>query len=107
MKSKMRDIKLLLLSGIIFTSCNSQQDVDLLIYNAKIYTVDSSFSIAEAMVIDDGKIIEVGDKKTISAKYGSDSTIDAQGKFIYPGFIDAHAHFYRYGLGLLKTYLVC
>ena len=102
----MRDIKLLLLSGIIFTSCNSQQDVDLLIYNAKIYTVDSSFSIAEAMVIDDGKIIEVGDKKTISAKYGSDSTIDAQGKFIYPGFIDAHAHFYRYGLGLQTADLV-
>lgn len=87
-------------------SCNSQEDVDMIIYNARIYTVDSAFSVAEAMAVREGRIVEVGSTKDITGKYGSDSTVDAQGKFIYPGFIDAHAHFYRYGLGLQAADLV-
>ncbi len=31
--------------------------------------------------------------------------IDAGGKAVYPGFIDAHAHFYEYGLGLQEVNL--
>lgn len=85
---------------IILYSCSGKTKLDLLIYNAKIYTIDSSFSVAEAMAVKDGKIIETGSTKDITSKYTSDNKVDAQGKFIYPGFIDAHAHFYRYGLGL-------
>jgi predicted amidohydrolase YtcJ len=89
-------------STILFTviSCSQKQKVDLLIYNAKIYTVDSSFSIAEAMAVNDEKIVEIGTTKDLTEKYSGNDNIDAEGKFIYPGFIDAHAHFYRYGLGL-------
>jgi len=39
-------------------------------------------------------------------KYDAREKVDAKGKFIYPGFIDAHAHFYRYGLGLQTANLV-
>lgn len=90
---------------LFFTSAG-QVKVDLVVINAKIYTVDASFSIAEAMAIRDGKIVEVGNAKTISKKYTGANQLDAGGKFIYPGFIDAHAHFYRYGLGLQMANLV-
>ncbi|MES2882917.1 MAG: amidohydrolase, partial [Bacteroidota bacterium] len=81
-------------------SCSQKTNVDLLVYNAKIYTVDSSFSTAEAMAVKDGKIVAVGSTASLNEKYEAKHKTDAHGKFIYPGFIDAHAHFYRYGLGL-------
>lgn len=49
------------------------------------------------MAIHEGKIVALGGNE-LEEKYTSDSVIDAGGAFIYPGFIDAHAHFY--GLGL-------
>ena len=88
------------------SSCSQTQKVDLLIYNAKIYTVDSAFHIAEAIAVEDGKILDIGASKDLTARYFSDNKINAAGKFIFPGFIDAHAHFYRYGLGLQEVNLV-
>lgn len=79
--------------------------VDLLIYNAKIYTVDPKFSTASAIAVKDGKIVDVG-RDGIRNKYWPLQTFNAEGKFIYPGFIDAHTHFYRYGLGLQTADLV-
>ena len=51
---------LLLFSILSLLSCSQKQKSDLLVYNATIYTIDSSFSIAEAMVVEDGKILAVG-----------------------------------------------
>ena len=51
------------------------------------------FSIAEAMVIKDGKIVETGTTTELQNKYDVKEKLDAEGKFIYPGFIDAHTHF--------------
>ena len=45
---------------IVLLSCNRKEKIDLLVYNATIYTVDSSFSTAEAMAVKDGKIIAIG-----------------------------------------------
>lgn len=97
---KKTGIYLFLLASIIFFSCSTGNKIDLLVYNAKIYTVDSGFTIAEAMAISEGKILETGSTISLSEKYAAKEKLDAGGKFIYPGFIDAHAHFYRYGLGL-------
>src|SRR6266542_653515 len=82
-----------------------RKKIDLLIYNAKIYTVDSKFSTATAIAIKDGRIIDVG-RNGLKEKYWPLQTINAEGKFIYPGFIDAHTHFFRYGLGLQTANLV-
>ena len=91
----------LLLMGI--SSChNDRISVDLIVQNAVIYTSDSAFSIHAAMAVAEGKILEVGDNELINSKYAADSTLDAEGKAIYPGFIDAHCHFY--GLSLLSRY---
>lgn len=74
--------------------------VDLIVYNAKIYTVDAAFSTAEAMAVKEGKIVATGTTKNIRNAYIATETYNAAGNAIYPGFIDAHAHFVAYGLGL-------
>src|SRR5688572_17835833 len=89
-----------LLAFLTFQVANAQQKADLLLYNARIYTVDNTFSTAEAIAIKDGKILAVGKSKTLQKQFKPAEKIDAKGKFIYPGFIDAHSHFYGYGLGL-------
>jgi hypothetical protein len=93
-------------AALLLNSCSSTSEADLIVYNAKIYTVDSSFSTVEAMAIKDGKIEATGTTADITAKYAAKEKIDAGGKAVYPGFIDAHAHFYRYGLGLGTADLV-
>lgn len=74
----------------------------MLVFNATIYTVDSNFATAEAMVISKGKIIATGKLTDLEKEYKVKERLNAEGKFIYPGFIDAHTHFVRYGLGLKK-----
>lgn len=96
----------LLLSFSLLLSCNTKEKVDLLVYNGTIYTVDSSFSSKEAMAIKEGKIVETGTTAELQKKYSAAESVDANGKFIYPGFIDAHAHFVGYGLGLQTVNLV-
>jgi predicted amidohydrolase YtcJ len=80
----------------IFSSCSRKERADLIIVDAKVYKVDSGFSMAEAFAVRDGKIIGIGRNKEIQDKYSSDSVVDVQGRPIYPGFIDAHAHFLGY-----------
>ena len=88
---------------IVLLSCNRKEKIDLLVYNATIYTVDSSFSTAEAMAVKDGKIIAVGKTADIEKEFDATEKLDAQGKFIYPGFIDVHAHFVGYGMSLQRV----
>jgi predicted amidohydrolase YtcJ len=87
-------------------SCNQKEKADLIVFNATIYTVDSAFSTAEAMVTRDGRILETGSRAGLEEKYDARDTLDAKGKFIYPGFIDAHAHFVGYGTALQRVNLV-
>jgi hypothetical protein len=72
--------------------------VDLIVFNAQIYTVDSGFHKAEAFAVDKGKFVAVGSDKDILAKYSSRNRMDMNGRAVYPGFTDAHCHFYSYGL---------
>src|SRR5688500_8078339 len=92
---------------VFLMSCTgSRQKAQLMVYNATIYTVDSSFSTAESMVIDDGKIMAIGTRAAMEEQFDTDEKLDAGGKFIYPGFIDAHAHFIGYGNSLQRVNLV-
>ena len=74
-----------------------------MIHNAVIYTVDSTFSVQEAMVVRDGKILATGTDEEIFKLYSATDTLDVQKKTIFPGFIDAHCHFVAYGLGLNRV----
>lgn len=91
---------------ILILSCSQKQKADLLVFNAVIYTLDSSFSVAEAMVINNGKIAATGKQADLENEYDTKERMDAAGKFIYPGLIDAHAHFVGYGMGLQTADLV-
>jgi predicted amidohydrolase YtcJ len=97
-----------LLFGLLFLALAApaqRKRIDLLIFNAKIYTVDSKFSTATAIAVKDGKIVDVG-RNGLRNKYWPLQSINADGKFIYPGFIDAHAHFFGYASGLQNANLV-
>jgi len=94
------------LSVCLFITACSTKTADLLVYNAHIYTVDSSFHVAEAMVIDKGLIVATGKKTDLEAQYSFQVKEDAAGQYIYPGFIDAHAHFVGYAMNLLQVNLV-
>jgi hypothetical protein len=93
---------LLLVSLFALASCANNK-VDTIIHHAAIYTVDSVFTVAEAIAIKDGKIVATGKNDEILKKYTATESIDAAGKAVYPGFIDAHAHFVGYGRGLFQV----
>lgn len=92
----MRSIPCLLLLGVLF-ACNTRQQADLIIHHATIYTVDPAFGKVSAMAVKAGKILATGSSEEILARYEAKEVKDVQGAFVYPGFIDAHAHFQGYG----------
>lgn len=96
---------LLYISIILFISCKPSPKADAIYYNGKVYTVDSAFTIAEAFAVKDGKIVATGTSAEIN-KYDAPVKTDLQGKAVYPGFIDAHCHFYGYALDLKKIWLL-
>ena len=85
-----------LLAILFLFSCKSKEAVDLLIYNAKIYTVDANFSQASTLAVKNGVFVAVSNDNLDN--YDAKEKLDASGKTIIPGLIDAHCHFY--GLGL-------
>ena len=102
----MRNFIGLLFCSFLFIACTSSNEADMLLFNGKIYTVDSAFSTVEAVVVKDGKIIATGTSEDLKKQFQAKEQIDLNGKYLFPGFIDAHAHFYRYGLGLRECDLV-
>ena len=87
---------------MFINSCTMKQKADLLITNARIYTVDSNFTTAEAMAVRGGLIIATGTTRQLLDTYDPDSIIDAEGNFIYPGFIDGHCHYFGYAKNLYQ-----
>jgi len=90
---------------LLCSSCINQK-VDLIVHHAQIYTVNDDFNTAEAMAVQDGKIVAIGTNNQILKEYKSDSLVDAKGAVLYPGFIDAHAHFLGYGQSLFAVDLM-
>lgn len=91
---------------IILISCSQKKkQADIIVHNAKIYTVDNQFNVLESFAIKKGKFIATGSNDEILNNYKADEIIDLKGKYVYPGLIDAHCHFYSYGLGLRKANL--
>jgi predicted amidohydrolase YtcJ len=99
---KINSLFILFIFIAAFSSCNYKRPADLILYNGTIYTVDESFNTAEAVAVRGGIIKAVGTTKEILADYDSQQKIDLQGKPLYPGFIDAHCHFFGYGIDKLK-----
>ena len=72
---------------------------DLVLKNAKIITVDASFTIAQAIAIAGDRIVAVGPESAMAAHTAAGTQIiDLKGKAVIPGLIDGHAHMDREGL---------
>jgi predicted amidohydrolase YtcJ len=94
-------------TGLLSLAAFAQKKTaDLLLYNATIYTVDAKFSVASAMAVKDGKVLETGESRILLAQYDAKEKLDAKGAAVYPGFIDAHSHFLGYSLGMQTANLV-
>lgn len=99
MNKNLKAIGILMAAFLLF-SCGGKEEVDMIIHNAIVYTVNEGFGIQQAFAIKDGKFVAVGSNNKILNNYSAENTQDMDGKAVFPGFIDAHAHFFRYGLGL-------
>ena len=86
--------KLIIFLVLLLSSCSEK--VDLIVYNANVYTVDSNNTQVTSFAVKNGKFVYVGDDSVIST-YSSSNIINAEGLPIYPGFNDSHAHFYNLG----------
>ncbi|MDF1572436.1 MAG: amidohydrolase [Bacteroidales bacterium] len=75
-------------------------EVDLLVKDATVYTVDDAFSVVEAFVVNDGRIQDTGSTAEMEKKYTAQQVLSLDGKFVYPGWNDAHCHFIGYGISL-------
>jgi predicted amidohydrolase YtcJ len=80
-------------------------DADLVVFNAKVYTVDPHMPSAEAFAVKGGRFLAVGSTADIKGFIGKKTqTYDARQMTVVPGFIDAHNH--GGGEGLLYDVLV-
>ncbi|MEZ5047403.1 MAG: amidohydrolase, partial [Chitinophagaceae bacterium] len=82
----------------------AQQQVDLIVYNAHIFTANAKQLSASVLVVDSGKIVALADESLLK-KYSASKTVDAEGQYLYPGFIDAHHHFTGYANDMYKLNL--
>jgi predicted amidohydrolase YtcJ len=85
----------LLCAGLALASlsCASVTPADLVVVNAKVVTVDAAFTIAEAVAIQDGRIVRVGSNADARALVGpATQVLDAAGRTVIPGLIDSHVH---------------
>ncbi len=87
---------LLVCVALGLAACGGKQanpGVDAVFLNANVYTVNAAQPSAEAVAIDDGAIVYVGDNAGAEALIGDDTTQhDLAGQLLLPGFIDTHVH---------------
>ena len=66
---------------------------DLVLRNAKIYTVDKDRRLAQALAVKDGRLVFVGTDSDAQAWIGPKTRVEsAGGKLVLPGLVDAHIH---------------
>lgn len=96
MKLRLSSVLLVVTIWIVALPARPQNKpaADLIITNAKIWTVDTTHPQAEALAVLGDRIVAVGSAAEVDAWHGPQTKIvDAQGKLLVPGFNDAHVHF--------------
>lgn len=89
--------------SLLVLGCQKKQEIDLIVFNAQVITLDDADPEAQAFAVHHGKIIFTGTNAQVFDRFESQNNLDAQAKTIMPGIIDAHAHFYQLGLGLQEV----
>jgi hypothetical protein len=74
------------------------RSADAIYVNGTVITVNDEQPTAAAVAVKDGRILAVGDRRTIEALQGrATQIVDLQGKTLVPGFIDPHGHMFQQG----------
>jgi predicted amidohydrolase YtcJ len=94
---------LLLLATLTVSVAHAQRRpdaADLIVTNARVYTVDDARPLVEAFAVTGGKVVFTGSKAEANVFKGpATKVVDAGGRTVIPGMVDAHGHF----AGLAQT----
>jgi imidazolonepropionase-like amidohydrolase len=83
---------------LLLSACHTQEEAsseeaDLVIRDARVYTVDPQHLWAQAVAVKGDRIVWVGDEGGVSSHIGQATRVmDAGGKMVLPGLIDSHFH---------------
>ena len=109
MKTRRRYSTLVLVCSWLFAQsllAQSQPSADLIVRNAKVWTVDKTNPTAQAVAVLGDRIVAVGTNADLEAWHGARThVIDAGGQRLLPGFNDSHVHFVDGGLALDQVQL--
>jgi predicted amidohydrolase YtcJ len=78
------------------------EPADLIVHNARVVTVDDRFRIVQAVAVRAGRVVAVGDDRTVLKHTGAKTRmVDAKGRTVLPGLFDSHVH----PIGVVSTEL--
>jgi predicted amidohydrolase YtcJ len=99
-----RFIPNLLMAAVSFASMEAMAGTDLVLINGKIFTADRAQPKAQALAVQDGKVLQVGSDAQIKALITPDTkVVDLGGKTLMPGLIDTHSHAIFGGLEMVSA----
>lgn len=88
-----RFIPSLLAAALTLASMQAMAAADLVLFNGKVFTAEPGQPLAQAVAVENGKILKVGSDAQIKALADADTQrIDLGGKVLMPGMIDTHSH---------------
>lgn len=100
----MMRINLIVALAIMLAACQpDNKSVNTLYHNGHFYAMDSTISPFQSLLVSNGKILAIGSVEELSGIYPIHKRVDMEGKHIYPGWHDAHCHFWGYGMTLQQV----
>ncbi|NRB47749.1 MAG: amidohydrolase [Saprospiraceae bacterium] len=92
-----------MLLAFLLSACQSKDSADTVFINGNFYTVNADQPTAQAIAVQDGRIMKVGSTADIELLKGeSTEVIDLEGQFAMPGLIEGHGHFSGLGQSMLN-----
>jgi predicted amidohydrolase YtcJ len=96
-------LRALALLAVLAVSAHAQPTPVTVLHNARIYTVNPDQPTAEALAFAEGRLLALGTEDEVLEAYPDARRLDARGRTVVPGLIDAHAHLMNLGLSLLRA----
>ncbi|MFT5167689.1 MAG: putative amidohydrolase YtcJ [Saprospiraceae bacterium] len=97
------NVLLLLFLSLLSWNCQNPETADTILVNGTFYTVDGDTPIAAAIAIKGDRILKIGTKEEVNKLSDAHTlTIDLEGHFAMPGFIEGHGHFSGLGKSLIN-----
>lgn len=93
----------LLAAAFFISGCQQKAADELLIHNARVYTMNEQMSTAQAIAVNDGRISWVGSNEEAQSRLeNAQKVVDLNGQTLTPGFIESHGHLMALGEKLLN-----